>query len=71
MVGEGGYVFCQILLLLLSGLLSERFPHKLGVESLGADESKLLCLGSILGKNSNSGSTKKEGLKPSKQMLFV
>ena len=48
-LGKGGYLFYQIFLL-LSRLLSEWFPHKLGVESLGADESCLLCLGSSLGK---------------------
>ena len=57
--------------LLLSKLLSEEFPHKLGVDSLGVDESQFLCLGSFLGKNSNFGSPKKEGVEPSKQMLLV
>ena len=64
-MAKRGKLFWQILLL-LSWLLSEGFPHKLGVESLGADESKLLCLGSFLGKNSNSRSPKKEGLEPFK-----
>ena len=65
-VGEGGHLFCQIFLLLPNRLLSKRFPHKLDVESLGTDESHLLCLGSDLGKNSNFGSTKNEGLESSK-----
>ena len=38
-LAKGGHFFCQILLLLPSRLLSERFPHKLGVDSLGVDES--------------------------------
>ena len=53
-VGERGHLVCQIFLLLLRKLFFKRFPHKLGVESLGADESQLLCLGSSLEKNSNS-----------------
>ena len=61
----------QIFLLLFSRLLSKRFPHKHGVESLGVNKSQLLCLGGSLGKNSNSRSAKKEGLESSKQKLFV
>ena len=37
-------------------------PFKLSLESLGSKENQLFCLGGYLGKNSNYGSTKKEGL---------
>ena len=70
-VVKGRYFFNQIFLLLLSRLLLERFTHKHGVESLGVDESQLLCLGSRLGKILTLDLLKKEGLESSKQMLFV
>ena len=39
-----------------------RAPFKLSLESLGSKEGQLFCFRGYLGKNSNYGSTKKEGL---------
>ena len=46
----------------LSGCHSKGFPHKSGLEPLGAGKSRLLCLGSSLGFFFYFGSAKKRGV---------
>ena len=45
--------------------------RKVILEYMGSFQNGLLCLGSLVGKSINNGSTQEEGFLPCKQVPFV